>query len=806
MNLNKPLPAWFSLILIVLILLSAGFADEDLRYRRIRDALNKFTYLYPQQKVFLHLDKDIYRGGDDMWIKAYLISGLDHLPDTISTNLYVELISPFQTRVEIKRFQMFTGYGIGDFKLSDTLPEGLYQIRAFTNWMQNFDAAFYFERNFQLINPGYRKIISPKQARINKKEIDNREQMAGDIDLQFMPEGGYMVDGIESVVAFKAINRLGKGVDTEGTIIDDKGNTVISFKSFFKGIGTFIMKPEKGKKYFAVTRNGDKDMRTPLPLPLETGLVMHAEDYPNKVSLRLISNKIPTADPTANELILVGQVGGRFYYKELVRLENGKAELEIPKAGIPGGIMQVTAFSGRGEPLSERLVFVHSLEYMKINISASDTLTDEGKKIVLYIQTTDGNNNPLEANLSLAVTRQLPAQSPVDHDNILSNLILSSDLKGYVEDPLEYFESQSPGTLKALDNLMLTQGWRRFDWNKILAGEYPKIDYYEERGLTVFGKVTHDFFNIPLKNCLVRLSVMDAYNDVFTQSSSKNGTFLFENMVYYDTVSIKIEAFRPSGRRNLLIILPEEKENNVVGQQGDFSLTTLSERDNKAYRLEQAEKSQQAYQKEQERLKEERKNELTGIYGEPDAILRSEDLPKGNNNILEALKGRIPGVQVNGDQVLIRGRSTIYGSSQPLFLLDGMPVNDVGIIRAIPLEDIERVEVLKGPSASIYGMRGANGVIAVYTKRGHFMVRGMIEFDMLGYNTPREFYQPKYKPGQEPPGNYTLLWKPVIITSSAGKARVIFDKPLIHDNYLFNIQGISYVGHVGFAESLIFNQ
>jgi TonB-dependent SusC/RagA subfamily outer membrane receptor len=806
MNLNKPLPAWFSLILFVSIMLSTGFADEDMRYRRIREELNKFTYIYQQQKVYLHLDRDLYLGGDNMWIKAYLVNGLDHLPDTLSTNLYVEIISPFQTRVQIKRFQMFNGFGVGDFVLSDTLAEGLYQIRAFTGWMQNFDPDFYFEKSFQLINPGYRKLISPKEARMNQREIENNKQKAEDFDLQFMPEGGYLVNGIESVVAFKAINRLGKGLDTEGTIIDDKDVTVATFKSFHKGIGTFVLNPEKNKKYTAVTWVGGKVMKTPLPQPLETGLVMHVEVNPESFFVKLVSNKPQTADPTANEVILIGQTGGRIYYNYIAKLENGRAELEIPKVMFPGGIMQLTAFSGRGEPLSERLVFVYRSVSMEIDFIASDTLTDEGKKIVMGIHVTDAGNNPLAANLSLSVTRGISTQSTMNRDNILSNLLITSDLKGYVEDPLDYLTSPTPANRKALDNLMLTQGWRRFEWSRILAGDYPKIEYHEEKGLTVMGKITRDFFDIPLKNCKVQLSIMDAYNDVFTQYSSNEGIFLFENLVYYDTVSVKIEAWRHSGHRNVMIVLPDEIENRMTKQPGDYSLTTVSERDNKNYRLEKYEEFRQTDLKVQKRLKEERKNELTGIYGEPDYVLRTKDINTANRNILDVIKGRIPGVQVMGNQVLIRGPNTLYGNTQPLFLIDGMQVKDVQSLLDIPLNDIDRVEVLKGPSAAIYGSRGANGVVAVYTKRGRFMIRGVIAFDMLGYNTPRRFYQPKFQPGQEPPVNYTLFWAPVIITDKAGNARILFDKPLIHGDYKFNIQGISYSGNVGYSEAIIYNQ
>ena len=135
MNMKRFLPGWHAWIIVLLIFFCAGLKDEDLRFKRIRDAINRFTIMYPQMKVYLHTDKKDYWGGDVMWIKAYLVNGMDHLPDTIVTNLYVELISPTQTRVEIKRFQMFHGFGTGDFQLNDTLPEGLYQIRAYTSWM-----------------------------------------------------------------------------------------------------------------------------------------------------------------------------------------------------------------------------------------------------------------------------------------------------------------------------------------------------------------------------------------------------------------------------------------------------------------------------------------------------------------------------------------------------------------------------------------------------------------------------------------------------------------------------------------------
>lgn len=805
MHPKKTVPSWLSLSFIVTLMVTAGFGDEDSEFRRINIALEKFSIVYPQQKVYLHLDKTAYKAGEMIWVKAYILNGLNHLPDTISTNLYVELISPFESRVEIKRFQMFNGFGVGDFQLSDTLPEGLYQIRAYTNWMQNFDEAFYFNRNFPLTNPGYVKLISPKQARVNQKVLENRQKKADETDLQFLPEGGVLVDDLLSTVAFKAVNELGKGVELKGSIVDENGTEITPFETFFKGIGRFILTPKKGKKYFAVAKSGDNNLRVPLPQSMETGLVMHVENSAKSLTITLQTNKPSTNDRSANEILLVGQIGGKIYYHHMLVLEKNSAEVTLDKAYFPSGIMQITAFSGRGMPLAERLVYNNRLDYMMINMTATDTSVAEGTKLLLTFSVTDPARNPLPANMSLSVTREKSSVPAINNDNIVSSLLLSSDLKGFIEDPYEYFIDNTPFRQQALDNLMLTNGWRRFDWAKILDDEYPEIKYHEERGIAIFGQITHDFFSLPLKNIKVQLSILSSYNDVFTQNTNDKGYFLFENMVYYDTVKVKIEAWRQTGRRNLLIVLPADKINEIRKFQGDFSLVTESERDNKAYRIERYEETKIALEKERKE-KEENRNELHDIYSEPDFILPSSEFPKGSRDIVDVMRGRIPGVNIYGNQIIIRGPNTLTGSNQPLFLIDGVPTRDIDAIRSIPVDEIDRVEVLKGPSSAIYGMRGANGVIAIYTKRGQFMKRGVIEFEMLGYSTPRNFYQPKYVPETEPESNYTLFWQPLIVTNEKGTASVLLDKPAIKGEYRFTVEGVSYLGHVGVLNEIVNNQ
>jgi len=442
---------------------------------------------------------------------------------------------------------------------------------------------------------------------------------------------------------------------------------------------------------------------------------------------------------------------------------------------------------------------------MRISLQAYDTLTDNNERLLcLSLTTQDRYYKPVKSNLSVSVlydNREHPARP----ENILTHLLLTSDLRGYIRHPWQSLEEALKGNPEDMDLLMLTHGWRKFNWTEILNDKIPRIKYTEEKGITISGLITTELLAIPLKNCKVQLSVREEYNDVFTQFSDEKGFFKFENLTYYDTINAKIEAWRPSGRRNLLITIPADVYPEVTKQQGEYTLTTRSERDNKAYRRKKNIEYQIAYEAEQKRLAKEDSNKLQGIYGEPDALIRSEDIPSGYRDVLQVLQGRVPGVVVNGDNVYIRGIHTLIGNTDPLYLVDGIPVSDVNSVLAIPVEDIDRIEILKGPSCAIYGSRGGNGVIAIYTKRGSFMKKGIIEFQMLGYHWPREFYQPKFTPDLPPDEMETISWNPSVETNSAGMARVILQKPAPEKNLRIVVEGITPEGQPGYTEVVLEN-
>jgi hypothetical protein len=574
----------FFMILLAGAWLFLSLADEDTRLTRIRETLWNYSLRYPQQKVYLHLDKPYYYTGDIIWYKAYLVDGIFHRPDTFSTNLYVELIAPDGTQADIMRIRMSRGTGIGDFSLSDTLPEGLYQVRAYSGWMQNFHPDYFFSRNIQVFNPDYRKLISPQQARKNLKEINRQQEDYADLDIGFFPEGGNLVNGIESVVAFKAINKSGRGVPVEGKVYDMQKNAVADIRTRYDGMGTFRLTPQKGRKYVSVITVANEEYRFTLPGQLEQGIVVRAENQPMEIILHVSSSRPPTNDRTANEIIITGQVRGKVYYQDILNLSGGPVSVRAKKSLFPTGIVQFTFFSGRVIPLAERLVFVNHNDFMRINMQAYDTLTDHDDRLLcLSIATQDRYHMPAKSNLSVSVFYDNKEDYAKD-DNILTHLLLTSDLKGYIRHPWHYLEQDLKGNAEDMDLLMLTHGWRKFDWTEILNNSTPKIKHVEEKGITISGFITSELFARPLKDCRVQLSVQEAYNDIFTQVSDERGFFIFENLVYYDTMNVKVEAWRPSGRKNLVIVVPDDVFPEVTKQQGEYTLTTLSERDNKAYR------------------------------------------------------------------------------------------------------------------------------------------------------------------------------------------------------------------------------
>lgn len=791
------------IILISFLLLS--FQDEDPGKRdivKIANAFNTYIQNIHPQSIYLQLDKETYYANEKIWYKAYLLSEPTLTPDTASDHLYVELIDPYSRVVQIERIYADPEKSSGSFYLSDTIPEGIYQIRGYTNWMKNFSPKFYFSQNIEVRNPNKQYQITPKQAKKNNRILKKLDKNEKSFFVGFFPEGGNLLEGIESRVAFKAENTFGEGVEITGYVIDKNKNKIANFHSEHLGMGSFSFKPEKDNSYTAFVQFPDgSKQKMPLPTPVRNNVGIKLTTSSDYINITMRSNKPASNDRPANEFILFGQVRNKIYFVANQNLLDGDSVFTIPNEVFPTGVVHFTLFNNRLQPVAERLHFINHNDFLNFDIknySEQDSIHID----ILPINHLEENED-FHGSISVVMTdrnKQLYSEK-----NIITELLLTNDLPGRIENPSYYFNSNNPMVEEHTELLMMTHGWKRFIWNDVTNGNYPEIKFPFEKGITINGQITREIFEFPLSNVDVDLYILDVYNDEFHTVTDKNGLFLFDHMYYPDTVHAKIVARKPNGGKNLLIHLNEYSYDPVTGRYGNFFLTNSSKIDMKSYRKMMGIKAKEEILAREKELDSIYKD---NIYGKPDFVLWGKDIPSGYSNLLDAMKGRIPGVNITGNNVIIRGTNSIMSSNDPLVLIDGVPT-DLDAINYISVQDVDRVEILKGSSTAMYGCRGANGVIAVYTKNGMFMKKGEINFSMLGYNVTEHFYSPsentiqsRVEIDQLP---LTIFWYPDIKFKQNESMHVTFPGKLPDKLIYIIFEGISNKGRPGYNYTLFEN-
>jgi TonB-dependent SusC/RagA subfamily outer membrane receptor len=794
--------ALFIYILLSSFIFSSG---DDPRLTRIVNHLLKFRNEFPQQKVYMQLDKTVYTAGENIWFKAYLINAASQLSDTMSTNLYVELVNARNIRVQTHMLRIAKGFAFGDFILRDTVTEGNYLIKAYTGWMNNFDEGLIFKKNIYIKNSENANFISSDDIRFNKKFNRKRGKLNDNKDIQFLPEGGELIYGLPCRVAFKAVNGSGKGIDVEGKIKDNKGNEVASVHSIHLGMGAFAFKPEIGKTYEAsVKLTGSEEMKVKLPQPLDHGINLFVDNVSseNFIKVMVRANLPPSLDEIVRDFILLGQTNGNPCFYGLFHFKSDSFALSIPKDKFPTGISQITIFNGRGVPVAERLVFINHHDGLNIDLNSSLDTVLSANLVSVKLKVYDKTGKPSAGNFSASFTDANMVADTADENNILNTFWLTSDIKGRVEKPNWYFDSSDPEKEMSLELLMMTQGWRRFDWKKILADQYPSIDFPEEKDIVITGTITRDFFGIPVKKAPVYLTILSSYNDYFSTVTDDKGRYKFGSLVYYDTMSVVVEASKPNGRKNVQILVDETQSPKASVQGGESFEQEVLVKGNK-WKYGNVRRPDNG-EKDRERKKKREKYAPSRIYGEPDNVIYMDDIPDSYTDLFQVMQGRVPGVSVDGNRVHIRGVNSLFGNTDPLYLVDGVPV-DPATFQSINPKDVEMIEFLKGPSASIYGSRGSNGVIAAYTKRGDYMKRGFFDFKMLAYYTPREFYTTSVSsaaadhPAQKPE---TVYWKPEIKIGPSGEGTISF-KVKEKVKLRIILEGISFSGMPAYAKKII---
>lgn len=761
------------------------------------------------EKVYLHVDRDLYSPGDDIWFKSYLVSGINNKLIQGYKNIYVQLISESGKVVLNRLLLSIDGTTNGDFNLSTDIAEGNYKIRAYTKYLENFGDESFFYKNIQIA------------AAINSFEVQEKTENEVDryIDVAFLPESGSFVLNAINHIAFKAINGKGKGIPVSGKVVDENGNEVVSFQSKYKGMGKFIMMPQENKSYFALI-DEYPDFSFSFDPATENGVCLNYKPDGNYLQFTLTRNL--KTNTTQNYYLNATHKGIELFSSQIVMNEFQHAQ-RLYKGLFPLGISQITLYDSNNNKMAERLVFIQGPKEPTLQINSNKNDYKNREKVEIDIASLLPTNDTISAGLSIAIVHEDYFDAKGINQNIESFLLLDSDLKGSIESPASCFINENNiSSNEKLDLVMMVNGWRSYYWNDLEDKVRLKLPGWADIGLTLKGDVKSlwgekpvDFGNVVLGPFSKNLLFEEAITDL-------RGNYEFDRLYLKDSALIMINSETRRGlRRTIPSLKPQNIFNSLVDTTAiknicpkvdipfkfyrDNYYRLLAERD---YKIKDGSILLGEVEVEAERMSI--GDGHFRLYGEPDISIKITDDDLHYFGVIDYLQMKgIAGVRVDGDQVRIR-----MGSRQPLLVIDGLET-DWDRLRDIPMGDIDKIEILKtGFTTAVYGSRGGDGVIAVLTKMGKGdweyefkrIVRGRITPRVRGFQQAREFYSPKYsslnindpKPDYRP----TLFWNPNIRLENS-ETKIEFYTADNLARYKVIIEGISKNGKICSGISLL---
>ncbi|MFD0794544.1 carboxypeptidase regulatory-like domain-containing protein [Mucilaginibacter litoreus] len=874
---------WSLLFVISAVSVYSFNADDDI-ITKITRQLERWAAINPVEKAYLHLDKPYYTAGDDIWFKAYVIKGAQHKLQPDSGILNVELIDELDSIKQSIKVQLHNGLGYGDFPLPDTIHEGNYRIRAYTQYMRNTGSDYFFDKAITIGNIITNKVFTKttfnynapgrqitatinytdvngaayanKQVTynvlLNNKSIgkgtgftdaegnlrvsfpaDNEallklgristsisgtgqgtvyksipiRVMAGNADVQFFPEGGNMVSGIPTRVAFKAIGTNGLGTDIKGNVIDNKGKEVAVLNTAHLGMGVFNFTPQGGNAYKAKITYADGSVNTiALPTVSESGYVMSVSSAnPATFKIRISANKVIT-----EQLSLIAQSNGKVYYSTKVTGGESAFTANVPVNKFLDGIIQFTLFSASGEPLNERLAFAQS-KALKLEVKPDKQSYNPREAVKLGISTENRGN----FSVSVIDETKVPVNEN-NENNIFASLLLTSDIKGYIEQPAYYFNNPTDKKREDLDILLMTQGYRRFDWKTISRENVQSNQYPEEKTFTISGTVTTPSGQ-PVKGGKVELINFDDGLLKLDTVTDANGRFAFHDIIYPDSIKFLIQARTAKNKKNVVIRMDSIPPPLTVNAKNivDFKVNPVAEIATYAQNSRQLYFEQIKYglgnhvislREVQIRAKKNALKHSSNLNGpgNADQVLFAKDINYGCIRLADCLQGRLLGVIFrNGVPFSTRGGPPM------LVVIDGLYAN-ASLMNTLNTNDVQSIEVLRNIGGiSIYGSRGAGGVLIITTKRGdepteypRYFSSGIKPYAPKGIYHSRTFYSPKYdaKTNKKLADlRTTIYWNPNVVTYGNGNANLTYFNAGSKGTYRIVVEGIDDEGNIGRA-------
>ncbi|MES2109218.1 MAG: TonB-dependent receptor [Bacteroidota bacterium] len=757
------------------------------------------------EKTYLQFDKPYYAIGDTIYFKAYVTLGAENKLSALSGILYAKLISPENKIARALKLQIIAGTASGDFVLTDTLKSGSYRVRAYTQWMRNEGEDALFEKVIPVGGTGPKRI--PESGEPSKTKNKTTSNQISKTDIQFLPEGGSLIAGNYSRIALKVVGPNGLGKAAKGVVTDETGGEVTQFESGHAGMGSFTFVPRKGKAYKAAITFADGTTTTmELPEAQANGYTFSLNNSgPDTIGIRIAGG----GNSRMQKLRLVAQACGKVYYAVENDSENKYFSATVPKNKFPTGIIQFTLLSPTGEPLNERLAFIENSNKATLNLKTDRTAYSSRQKINIQLNAKSKDNKPSTGSYSVAVIDEdkVPADS-LNETNILTNLLLTSDLKGNVEQPNYYFTNPSEKTRADLDNLLLTQGYRHFTWKQMADTTAPK--FQPESSITISGTVKRN--NKPVPGAQIKLFgktgglfMLDTVTDV-------NGKFAFRDLIFADSTKFVVQSKVKKGQDEVTLELdttraPQLKIRQIESNDGDLQTAEIATYLTSA---KQFYEEQKKFSINQHRIL--LKEITVEAKKDPPLIPHSQNLNgSGNADHLLTAKDIERLICARLGDCLQGVYNLHFKNGIPeigVLVIDGNFV-DKDIFLQLNPDDIEGIEIITSAHyGAIYGSRMANGGLIITTKPArrtdnlyYRYAPGVVTYMPKGFYKAREFYSPQY---DNPHTNQkmadlrsTIYWNPNIITDKDGKASFSYFNADGKGTYRVVIEGIDADGNLG---------
>jgi hypothetical protein len=734
--------------------------------------LEKVKTNFTPEKIYIHFDKQSYLAGDTIWFKAYFLDGI--VPSRISTVLNIELLSDSVKLISRKVIPITASMAANAIEIPSNLKEGAYTISAYTSIMMNFGTASFYNKQINIYNPQ------------NRKEVINETFKP---DIKFLPESGSLVADLNNTVAFKCVDNNGHPLEIEGKIVNTTGEQITTFKSTHDGMGKFELKTEAGEKYFAeCVINGLIKKSIALPELVVNSSLMKVSLYKNKYYLQLNNSNVSTDNK--QPAYILGVIENLVAFKIPLNKEDNIFSKELPLKDLPTGILKITSFNKDDQPLNERLVFINTNDYyVKSNIVVNkfnNTARSKNEITISVEDTTSGS-------YSVAITNADTEVMSIDGtDNIISRFLLSDNLKGKIHNPAYYFEANDSKRAEDLDLVMLTNGWRRYNWLEIMTNKFPSMIYKDPNYITLKGSAFELFSKNPVSETSLSIiaKTKDTIPAIIRCTTDKYGNFEIPRMMFEDTASFFIQKSEGKERRlnlkqtsssiyntlnvtkNFITYHNYEKPTATQNNQIDI-LSKIKASNLKNIQLLSA-VTLNSKMKTKAELYE--KKYVTGVFS--NGASKTYDFlttpPPDGINILEYLKSRVPGVTITGGPLSYsinyrNTRSLLGGNIEMAIFLDGFQVqsDQVATMRAV---DIALVKVYGNSQ-----MVGAGGAIALYTnkeKTSKSLYSSFSEFMVEGFSVTKEFYSPNYDESKDIIGDdnrTTLYWNPYLVADNETK-------------------------------------